>query len=445
MYELKGKHTTALITLDSIEEECIKQVTTFINHPAFTNPVAIMVDAHAGKSSCVGFTMPMTDKIVPATIGVDIGCGVLSVNIGPDLSLSLEELNHKIRARVPFGVNVHDHSTSIHMKNDFPWHDANVLAEKFSLAYLNKFGARYEPPRYDIGWFESKVRSTGADMHRAIGAVGSLGSGNHYCELGRSEGTTDLWLTVHSGSRNFGLRICEYWQNKAIKSLRTDKKKIMDDQIAQIRKEFSGEEVGKKIYELKKSMGMDYGINVTGLEWLEGADAIGYLFDMIFAQKYAEVNRQRMVDLICSDILKIEPKDAIETTHNYIDFRDFIIRKGAIRSYEGERVCIPLNMRDGMLICSGKSEKSFNCSAPHGAGRVLARGKAKRTLSMDKFQADMAGIYSTSVDRSTLDESPDAYKDSKLIEEAIGPTAVILDRVKPIMNLKDTSEVRDDG
>jgi RNA-splicing ligase RtcB len=368
---------------------------------------------------------------------------MLSFNIGPELKMSLEELNHKIRVRIPFGSEVQE-DAAIHMKNAFPWHAANVMAEKFSLAYFKEFGTKYDPPYYDIGWFEKKVNSIGGDMRRMINSIGSAGGGNHFIELGKAT-NGDHWITIHSGSRNFGKRICEFWQNKAYKSLRTDKKKIMDEQIAQIRKDFSGEEVGKKIYDLKKSMGMDYGINMTGLEWLEGSDAAGYLFDMIFAQMYAQVNRQTMLEIICADCLKVSLTEQIETVHNFIDFRDFIVRKGAVRSYAGERFILPFNMRDGLLICEGKSNVEWNYSAPHGAGRVLARGKAKRTLSMDKFQADMAGIYSTSVDRSTLDESPDAYKDSKLIEDAIQPTAVILDRVKPILNLKDTSEVRDDS
>jgi len=174
---------------------------------------------------------------------------------------------------------------------------------------------------------------------------------------------------------------------------------------------------------------------MKGCEWLEGSDATGYLFDMIFSQMYAQVNREYMVRII-EKIIGIERIDEIETVHNFIDFNDFIIRKGAIRSYKGERMIIPFNMRDGILICEGKSNNEWNCSAPHGSGRLMSRSQANKSLDVEEFKSQMRGIYSTSVNRSTLDEAPGAYKDSKIIENTIGPTATIIDKVKPVLNMK---------
>ena len=176
---------------------------------------------------------------------------------------------------------------------------------------------------------------------------------------------------------------------------------------------------------------------LAAVRGLEGEEMHSYLFDMIFAQMYAQVNRHTMMYIIC-DILNVPIHGGIETVHNFIDFNDLIIRKGAIRSYAGETMIIPFNMRDGILICEGRSNKEWNCSAPHGAGRVMSRSQAKKNVDLEIFKEQMKEIYSTSVGRGTLDEAPDAYKDSKIIEETIKPTALILDRIKPIHNMKDS-------
>lgn len=437
MYELTGKYTKALITLDSLEEECISQIVSFINHPAFTNPVAIMVDAHAGKGSCVGFTMPMGEKIIPNIIGVDIGCAMLSVNIGPELCMELSQLDHKIRQRIPFGFEFNEKPV-LDMKKDFPWRKACSDAQKFALAYQQKFGTGIDLPIYNMDWFMKKCVTIGCNLARAIKSICSLGGGNHMCELGVSQ-SGDHWITVHSGSRNFGKCICEYWQNKAIKKVQKQSKEDRQQAIKDLKAAYTGKELYDRIKAFKapeSPVSASDGYS-EDLRWLEGEEAQGYLFDMLFAQIYAEENRKRMMSTILS-ILNVEAKDTIETVHNFIDFRDFIIRKGAVRSYIGERYILPLNMRDGILICEGKSQSSWNCSGPHGAGRALSRRKAKEHIDLETFKEQMKGIYSTSVCQGTLDEAPDAYKDSKLIEEAIGPTAIIIDRIKPILNMKAT-------
>ena len=439
MFEITGKYTSAKVMIDDVEESCVGQITQFVNHPAFTNPVAIMSDTHYGKGSVIGFTMPLKDKIVPNTIGVDIGCGMLSLNVGKTLNRSLEDLDVLIRSKIPFGESVHQEAV-INMKNDFPWRRATTSSQNFVTHYQDTFGIVLSPQDYNIDWFMKKCESLGdVSVRRVIDSLGSLGGGNHFIELGVSE-NGDHWITIHTGSRNFGYRVCNYWQGRATKFWREDRREILQKKMEEIKNSnLDGKVIFQQIKDLKKEMKLDVGIDMKGCEWLEGELASGYLFDMIFAQIYAEVNREYIGKIIC-EILGVEPSDKIESVHNFIDFRDFIIRKGAIRSYENERFILPFNMRDGTLICTGKSNPEWNFSAPHGAGRMYSRKKAKADLSLDKFREQMTGIYSTSVCRGTLDESPDAYKDSKIIEEAIQPTATIVNRIKPILNMKDATD-----
>ncbi|MBN1983161.1 MAG: RtcB family protein [Chitinivibrionales bacterium] len=436
MIVVKGKYTKAKIMIDQVDESCMAQINTFVNHAAFTKPVAIMPDTHAGKGSVIGFTMELTDKVIPNVIGVDIGCGMCSVNVGRSINLSFEELDRKIRKRVPFGFAVHG-TAVISVKNDFPWHQVNVLAEKFALAYREKFNAEVEPPRYNQDWFLDKADRVGASGRRAINSIGTLGGGNHFIETGIAD-NGDFWITVHSGSRNFGKRVCEYWQSRAVKKQGKMEKNLAKQQLAKLRDAGDYHGMKERKRQKRQQTADADGGQQKGLEWLEGAMAAEYLFDMIFAQMYAQVNRKCIIDAIC-DILKITPQDRVETIHNYIDFKDFIIRKGAVASYSGERIIIPFNMRDGLLIAEGKSNKEWNFSAPHGAGRVMSRHEAKRRLDVSTFQQQMAGIFSTSVGRSTLDECPDSYKDASVIEQAIADTAAVLFKVKPLHNMKDTS------
>lgn len=349
MFEIKGKYTTAKIMIDQVEEEAISQIYHFMNHVAFTNPVAIMPDTHSGKGSVIGFTMGMTDKLIPNVVGVDIGCGLRSLNVGPSIPLSLKELDHKIRQKVPFGVAVHD-QPAINIKKDFWWKQANIMAEKFCAAYAKKFGTKIDPPHYDVNWFEEKCKVIGGGLGRIINSLGTLGGGNHFCEVGQSQSTGDYWVTVHTGSRNFGKRICEYWQSRAVKYLRKDKASQLRTRIDEIKQEYkyTPRKIKEEIAKVKHELQLDSGIDMKGCEWLENEGAHGYLFDMLFAQIYATVNRVHILRIIVDDILKLTKLDEIESVHNFIDFEDFIIRKGAIRSYKGERMVIPFNMRDGI-------------------------------------------------------------------------------------------------
>lgn len=421
MIEVNGKYTNAKIMIDEFEPECLGQIINMISHEAFTNPVRIMPDTHLGKGSVIGFTMPVGDKVIPNVVGVDIACGMLTCNIGK-INLNHEDLDKKIRERIPFGINVR-HKPICNFERQIQWD--------------------YTPWSYQ--WFKDLCEKVEIDYFYAQCSVGTLGGGNHFVEIGKSASTGDIWITVHSGSRNLGKKICEYWQTIA------SKKKLLSpkDQFEIIKTTYPKQEWQKQKVRYQEKYN---GMRKSELDFLEGDNKNNYLKDMEFASWYARMNREQIIfqilDLIDdkdlhSRLFSSNPSIApefIETVHNYIDFKDNIIRKGAIRSYIGEKMIIPFNMRDGILLCEGKSNPDWNFSAPHGAGRVHSRSKAKSSLSVEKFEKDMKGIFSTSVCQGTLDESPDAYKDSKIIEQAIEPTAKILDRIIPIHNLKDTSE-----
>lgn len=437
-----GKYTSATVFIDTIEAECIRQIHTFLSHPAFTNQIAIMPDTHAGKGSVIGFTMPFTDKIIPTTIGVDIGCGMLSTCIGDSLNISKSDLDDYIRATIPMGMNVHKEEI-YDMKNQFPWKDVSESARLFIMKYNRLFNTHYDLPEYSFDWYSQHNNDLRNNAIRASASIGTLGGGNHFIEIGQSTITGKYWITVHSGSRNFGKVICEYHQGIAEKNL-NDKRYIqLKNKIDIIKQTEDQSKIKSLIENAKKEIGIDFTINIKGLEYLEGDDAMNYFIDMIFAQKYAEVNRKEMMNRITSYLMNydsnIKIEDTIESIHNFIDFKDFIIRKGAIRSYINERMIIPFNMRDGLIICKGKSNAEWNYSAPHGAGRIMSRSNANKSLNLDEFTKSMEGIFSTSVCQNTIDESPQAYKDSATIERAIKDTATIIDRIKPVLNIKDKS------
>lgn len=385
------------------------------------------------------FTVPSGHFVIRRNgfISITGNCGMLSYNFGKNSKIkdSIVDLDRLIRLRIPFGQDVHDQSI-INMEREFPWDRVNGLAQSFAQAYREHY-RELSIPKYDIRWFQDKCDAVGGGMRRMINSIGTLGGGNHFIETGISD-SGEYWITIHTGSRNFGKRICDYWQNKAVKFHVGDTKEEHKRKIERLKQEINdGRLLYEKIKEVKANKNKP--VDMKGCEWLENTDAAGYLFDMIFAQIYAEVNRKYIGDII-KKILKLEPIRSIETVHNFIDFKDFIIRKGSVRSYAGEEFVLPFNMRDGILICDGKSNSEWNFSAPHGAGRVMSRTKAKKLIDIDTFKKQMEDIYSSSVDKSTLDEAPDAYKPPDSIIKAIHPTATIIERIKPIHNMKDNKE-----
>jgi len=441
MLEIKGKYTTAFVYIDDVEQECIDQIYRMVNNPAFTEQISIMPDTHAGKGSVIGFTMPLTGKIIPNIVGVDIGCGMLSFNVGNAITENkdkLLKLDEKIRNVVPFGNQIQQRSSvpSKYFEKNFPWDEANDIAKKFIVTYNRKFGTDFKFVEFNYNWFLNKSKEIGMRQDAEM-AIGTLGGGNHFIEVGKSANTGEIWVTIHCGSRNFGKEICDYHQNKAKKILDNKRKFGLRDKIEEIKRTSDGRDIAGKIKEAKIEMGLDFtDVNINGMEFLEGQDAMNYFLDMIFTQVYAKFNRKRISENILKT-LGSDAKEMIECTHNYINFNDMIIRKGAISSYVGDKMIIPFNMADGLLICEGKSNKDWNFSSPHGAGRIMSRGEANRKVDLEKFKFRMKGIVSTSVGKSTLDEAPQVYKDAKMIEAAIADTATIIDRVKPILNLKD--------
>jgi len=399
LIQYRGEYGKALVMLNQLSDQnTISQIYAFLNNEAFTNPIAIMPDCHYGKGAVIGFTMEMTDKIIPNIVGVDINCGMLSLFLGPNVleKLTVEDINRKLRMKIPFATHVHkDTQLGMYMLETNLWIWATQHHQKITSQYNNRYGTDYKPVEYDWKWFENKCDEIGMNLERAVKSIGTLGGGNHFLELGKLVNQKEYLFTIHSGSRQLGLKVAEFWQRKA----------------------------GKKN---------------NPLAYLTGDDMFGYITDMVFAQHYAQASRDAMGKLI-EKVLDIEAYDAIETSHNFIDFNDFIIRKGAIRSYKGERMIIPFNMEDGLLICEGKSNPEWNYSAPHGAGRISSRAyikkKMKQTSSSDEVKERMKakGIFTSIV---PLDETKEAYKNSTIIEEAIEPTAKILDRAIPILNMK---------
>lgn len=448
MIEIEGEHNTATIMTGQSREDCedkvIEQIENIVNHEAFAGDdnITICPDFHWGKGCVIGFTKPLDGRVCPNTVGVDIGCGMYAANFG-DIEVDFEDVDERIHDAIPMGFDVNDRGSSIHMEDDFDWHRANGVLGDFVEARDDISMEDVAP--YDIDYFESLCDRVGYDVGRAIASVGSLGGGNHFIELARSAENNDLWAIIHSGSRGLGNTTAQYWQEKATEYRNTDDMDIpwlLDPYIEsdgefrkeRIRRDFGGKDIERVFSRLGQIRNGNDDRN-KDLDYLEGDEAIGYYIDMIFCQQYASQSRAEMMERVAGAIGS-EPIDYIESVHNFIDFRDQTIRKGATRAHEGERVIIPFNMRDGTLIASGKGNPEWNSSAPHGAGRIMGRREAKRELSMDEFESEMEGIYSTSISKSTLDEAPMAYKPTDAIEEVIGDTAEIIDRLEPVHNIK---------
>ena len=440
MLEIKGKYTTAKIMIDDVEETALAQVYNLCSHPAFTEPIVMQVDIHTGASAPIGFTMPLTERIVPNVVSVDIGCGVLVVGVGENFTTNKDKLlkmDEKIRNVIPMGNNIQDKSSvpSKYFEKNFPWDEANDLANKFVVSYNKKFNTNFNSVKFTYDWFLKKQKEIGMRQDAEMG-ICSLGGGNHFVSIEKSVNYDSTWLLIHCGSRNFGKMICEYHMKVAKNNLDHKRNVVLQNKINEIKLNYSGSMIPIKMKEAKQSLGIDFGTNTNGMEFLEGQLAMDYFMDMIFSQKYAQFNRSSISDKILK-VIGVKEIDRIESIHNYIDFSDMIIRKGAIRSYSGERIIVPISMAYGSYICEGKSNPDFNYSCSHGAGRLMSRGNASRSIDMKDFEYQMKDVVSTSVVKSCLDESPGAYKNPKTIEIGIEPTAKIIDHITPLLNIKD--------
>jgi RNA-splicing ligase RtcB len=430
MIELKGKYNKdCKIFTDDVEKEAIQTIQSLLDQQASENvQVRVMCDVHQGKGTVIGMTLPLTNLVNPNLVGCDIGCGLLTNKLSKDTKLNLEYIDNTIKRNIPMGFNIHE--TSV-FKN-IPFNDVQMVADKFVINFNKKFNTNYESPTYNEKWLSKKLDEIDMDSKKFWNSIGTMGGNNHFYELGIQEINNNPWITVHSGSRNFGLKIADYWSNVARKQLDISPKEYQLELDNIIQNTYPKSDIPKRMKELKDKYSL--GINK---EYLKGENVIGYLFDMIFAQFYAQWNRQTMMDIVLKSLNIKKVEESISTIHNYINMNDFIIRKGAISSYIGQKMIIPFNQKDGILICEGKSNADFNFSAPHGAGRIMSRSEAKQKISLEQVQYSMKGIYTTSVCKETVDESVFAYKKSSMIEELIEPTATILDRIKPILNIKD--------
>ena len=400
MLELKGKYNTAKVFTDIVEETAISQIISLCNEE-FTSgsKIRIMPDVHAGAGCTIGTTMTIKDKVVPNLVGMDIGCGVLVASLKKGFHFDLEKLDKTIRKYVPSGQSIRINGTH---------------------GYASRM------------YFDNLKCIDHVDRYRAINSIGTLGGGNHFIEVAIDDEGIE-YLIIHSGSRNFGKQIAEYYQNIAYQECLSDnlsEKSI----IADLKRQGRTNEIQSTLETLKLNK-----IHINkDLAFLTGENLKNYLNDIEIAQEYASINRTAIAVEIFSNI-GIRPGDieeAFNTVHNYIDIDSMILRKGAVSAKEGEKLIIPINMRDGSLICRGKGNIDWNCSAPHGAGRLMSRSEAKKKISIEEYTEEMKDIYTTSVNLSTLDEAPMAYKNKEDIIKNISDTVEIVKIIKPIYNFK---------
>jgi tRNA-splicing ligase RtcB len=359
MIELRGKYNSAKVFTDNVESTAISQIINLLNQPFVDKAnIRIMPDVHAGAGCVIGFTADLGDMVIPNLIGVDIS----------ELALDIQALDVFIRSNIPAGFDVHSRKrTGYDEYKKILCYDELRNSERFGLA------------------------------------IGTLGGGNHFIEIDHSQATGKSYLVVHTGSRNMGKQVADYYQKRAI--------------------ELQGDLYPKDLC------------------FLMGQEKEKYLHDMKLCQEYALENRAYIAHAILQSLgEKMENVDHFTTVHNYLNFEDSIMRKGAVSARSGERLIIPMNMRDGSLLCRGKGNGEWNFSAPHGAGRIMSRGQAKRQISLSAYEESMEGIYTTCVNQGTLDESPMAYKPMEEIVNNIGDTVEIVDIVKPVYNFKAGGE-----
>lgn len=394
------------IFTENIEPEALNQVYTLIKQPAFADcKVRIMPDVHAGAGCVIGFTADLGEKVIPNIVGVDIGCGMLTVELG-NIDLDLATVDQIIRAKVPSGRNVHE-------------------GRPFAFDRLKELRCYRELK----------------DTKRLERSIGTLGGGNHFIEVDVDEDGTK-YLIIHTGSRNLGKQVAEYYQNLAIEIMQgKDELYAKQEQlIAEYKAQGRRKEIQKAIKELHRKFNPNP-LNIPkDLCYLTGKYREDYLHDMEICQHFASLNRYHIANTIIGDLFGADiaywKLPMFETIHNYIEFGTNMVRKGAISAKAGEPLLIPINMRDGCILGKGKGNEDWNCSAPHGAGRIMSRSKAKEVVSLKEFEDSMQGIFTTSVGQSTIDEAPMVYKPMAEIVENIADTVEIVKIIKPIYNFK---------
>ena len=385
MIELQGKFASAKVFTDVVDNESISQVIDLLNQPyVYGSKVRMMPDIHAGAGCTIGTTMTIKDKICPNLVGVDIGCGMEIICI-KEPHIEPQKLDKVIRLGIPSGFEIR--------KNTHRFSKSIDLSELHCADNVN--------------------------IDRAYNSIGTLGGGNHFIEANQDE-SGNIYIVVHSGSRHLGLEIANFYQEAAYKSLTSYGKDEINAKVAELKA--CGRQ--KEIQSVLKALKSKRTSIPKQLAYVEGELFERYLHDMQIAQRFADLNRKAMIDTIVKE-MGFHVEDQFTTIHNYIDIKNMILRKGAVSAQNGERLLIPINMRDGSLICIGRGNPDWNCSAPHGAGRLMSRSTAKQTFTVSEFKKQMDGIYTTSVGMSTLDECPMAYKSMKDIVGNIVPTVII--------------------
>ena len=394
MFEVQGKYNTAKIFTDVVDQSAISQVIELCNQEFCKgSKIRLMPDIHAGAGCTVGTTMTITDKVVPNLVGVDIGCGMETIKISED-NLDLKKLDELIYQRIPSGFDI-----------------------------------RKSPHSFTKSIDLTKLRcAKHCNLNRAVLSLGTLGGGNHFIEADK-DSNGRIYIVVHSGIRHLGVEVAKYYQEAGYRDIVNQDVRPM---IEHLKAEGRYKEIQPAIEKLKS----EHQLKIPKqLAYVSGDLFDDYIHDMRIVQKFAALNRQAMLEEIVNG-LGLHVIEQFDTIHNYIDTENMILRKGAVSAQAGEKLLIPINMRDGSLICRGKGNPDWNYSAPHGAGRLMSRTAAKQAFNVNEFAKQMQGIYSTSVNQSTLDECPMAYKNMEDIVDNIEPTVDILEIIKPVYNFK---------
>lgn len=397
MIELSGKYNSAKVFTDIIEPDAISQIITLCSQEiSKDSKIRIMPDVHAGTGCTIGTSMTIKDKAVPNMVGIDIGCGMETVRI-KEKHIELQKLDKLIYEKIPSGFGIR---TKTHR-----------YAEKIQIENL-----------YCVEHI---------NLEKAENSIGTLGGGNHFIEADKSSDGS-IYIVIHSGSRHLGVEVAKYYQNEAYRRLNKTAQSDIDELIARLKAEGKTKNIQQEIKKLTNTKTTSI---PKHLAYTEGELFEQYIHDMKIVQEFALINRQAMMNEIIKG-MKLHITEQFSTIHNYIDTDNMILRKGAVSAQKGEKLIIPINMRDGSLICTGKGNPDWNFSAPHGAGRLMSRSQAKQSFTVSEYKKQMNGIYSTSINSSTLDECPMAYKDINDILDNISDTVDVNDIIKPIYNFK---------
>lgn len=399
MLEIKGKVNRAICYAKRVEEKAVEQIKRMCDYDLTRgSKIRIMPDVHAGKGCTIGTTMTISDRVCPNIVGVDIGCGMYTVKL-EEKSLDFKKLD-EVCHYIPSGMNV--------------WESPGEIF-----------------PLTDLRCYELLK-----DKQRLLQALGTLGGGNHFIEVDKAfDGS--LYLIIHSGSRNLGKQVAEIYQELAVRQCEGKEEyyKKRKEMIAACKESGRSCEIEKALQSLREEYEKGKETLPKELAYLQGDILKDYLHDVEICRQFAERNREQIAKVILEKC-KIHSAEAFHTVHNYIDSKEMILRKGAIAAHKGERVLIPINMRDGSILAVGRGNEEWNCSAPHGAGRIMSRSQAKETINLKDYIEIMKGIYTSSVKETTLDEAPMAYKSLEDITDMIGELVDIIEVIRPVFNFK---------